>query len=330
MTFPVVRFIAAGGTICLYSPDRLDLTSYDTAGKSLTADELLGRVSELRTFIRPESVPFQQQLSSSVGPLEWLALNEAVHRAVDGAAGVVVAHGTNTLEETAYFLNLALVTQTTVVVVGAMRPPSALGSDAELNLLNAFRVAASHETNGMGVLVLMNGEIHAARDVTKAGTHQLEAFESRLLGPLGFTEPDGKVVVHRRPTHPHTANTPFDVRKQTTLPRVDVVQSYAGQDGTMIDAAVNAGTRGIIISGTGAGKWTPLEEIALARALGAGIHVVACSRTGSGRVPPTAELALKGILAGEDLSPWKARVLLMLGLARTNDTVDLQQFFSVY
>ena len=202
----------------------------------------------------------------------------------DQADGIVITHGTNTLEETAYFLNLTLKTDKPVVVVGSMRPSSAISADGYLNVLNAVRVAADPGSRGRGCLVVMNDTIFNARDVTKNSTYRVEAFQSRDLGPLGFADADGKVVYYHQPTRPHTIDTEFDVRAMT-LPRVDIVLSYVGADGTMIEAAARAGAKGIVSAATGAGRPTPAEDAAFDKAYKEnGMLMCLCSRVASGRV----------------------------------------------
>jgi L-asparaginase len=289
----------------------------------------LARSPEIREIAEVEEVPFARVSSTAIGPAEWLELVRVIDRlgARGDLAGVVISHGTNTLEETAYFLNLSLKTPLQVVLVGSMRPSSALSTDADLNLLNAIRVAASPASVGRGVLVVLNDTIHAAREVTKTNTYRVQTFESRDAGPLGYADTDGQVVFYRAPERAHTLATPFDPRSLSSLPRVDVVLSYSGQDGAMIDASVAAGARGLVSAGTGAGRGTPAEDEAYQRAREQGVAVVQASRVGSGRVVMVNRLRSRGLIAGDNLNPWKARILLMLGLTVSSDTAELQAFF---
>src|SRR5205085_11187690 len=176
-----------------------------------------------------------------------------------------------------------LKTDKPVVIVGSMRPSSALSADGYLNVLNAVRVAADPASAGMGVLVVLNDTIHSARDVTKTATYRVHTFQGRDLGPLGYADADGRVLFYHLPARKHTTQTEFDVRSLEDLPRVDVVVSYVGADGAMIDAVVAAGAQGIVSAGTGAGRPTPLEDEALARAHAHGVVVVQGTRVGSGR-----------------------------------------------
>ena len=215
-----------------------------------------------------------------------------------------------------------------MVVVGAQRPASALGTDAGMNLVNALRVAGSADARGRGVLVVLNDEIHAARDVVKTSTYRLQTFRSVDFGALGHADGDG-VHFYRAPTRPHMPDTPFAGLELATLPRVEIIFSYAGADGALVDAAVAAGARGIVSAGFAPGSPTPEQRSAFERAAKSGIVVVQCSRA-SGRVAPRRRLRESGIVAGEDFSPQKARILLMLALSTTSDITRIQPLFQIY
>ena len=244
--------------------------------------------------------------------------------------GVVIAHGTATLEETAYFLNLAVRDDLTVVVVGAQRPASGLSSDAAMNLVGAARVAAAPEARGLGALVVLNDEIQAAREVTKASTLRLETFRSADLGMLGYADPDGRVAIYRRPARRHSPDTEFDVSGRRDLPRVDVAYSYAGADAAAVDAFVAAGARAIVVASMAPGVTTAAETEGLMRARKEGVQVVLSSRAGSGRVLPRTVLRERGFVVADNLLPQKARVLAMLALTRTDDPVEIQRMFDAY
>jgi L-asparaginase len=216
-----------------------------------------------------------------------------------------------------------------VVLVGAQRPASALGSDAGMNLVNALRVAGSMEARGKGVLVVLNDEIHAARDVVKTSTYRLQTFRSLDFGALGHVDGDG-AHFYRSPSRTHMPDTQFAVSDLGALPRVDIVYSYAGADGALVDAAVAASARGIVSAGFAPGSPTPQQRTAFERAAKSGVVVVQCSRAASGRVAPRRRLRESGIVAGEDLSPQKARILLMLALSTTSDIGVIQQAFQTY
>lgn len=259
--------------------------------------------------------------SPAITSRDWLKLNELVHQTAEEQApleGIVITHGTASLEETAFFLNLTVKVDVPVVFAASQRPFSALSTDAGMNLVNAVRTAASREARGMGVLVMLNDEIQPARDVTKGSTLRLETFQSRDLGMLGYADPDD-IVFYRRPTRRHAPDTEFDVRGLTELPRVDIVYSYIDADGTAIDALVGAGAKGIVMAGFAPGGVTPDQDRALAEAREQGVLVVQSCRAGSGRVLDTERLKEKDIVAADNLNPQKARILAMLALTVSSD-----------
>ncbi|HLQ33956.1 MAG TPA: asparaginase [Chloroflexota bacterium] len=327
MALPHVGLITTGGTIDSLGKDRLDLAWYFEHDERLGPGQLLARVPEIVDLAQVEEVPFKRLSSGGITPADWLELARTVQEKLDGLDGAVVTHGTNTLEETAYFLNLSLNTDKPVVMTGAMRPASGLSSDGDLNLFNAIRAAADPSTGGKGVLVLLNDTIYGARDVTKHNTFRVHTFQSRGTGPLGYADGDGRFVWYGQPVRRHGG---FDVRQLAELPRVDVVLTYAGADGALIDAAVAAGAQGIVSAGSGAGRPTPAEDEALDRARAKGVVVVQASRTGSGRVARSPKLRARGIVTADDLLPWKARILLMLALTRIRDAEAIQQLFEEY
>jgi L-asparaginase len=239
----------------------------------------------------------------------------------------VVTHGTNTLEETAWLLHLTIGTDAPIVLTGAMRPASALSGDGPLNLVEAVRVAASPEARGLGVLVVMDDTIHGARDVTKTNTLRVDAFASPMTGPLGRVDGDGRVVISARPARAATLRGAYAGVDLRALPRVDVIASYQGADGVLIDAALAAGCRGIVSAATGDGYPTPSQVEALERASAAGARIVQSSRTGSGRVPPLPALLARGWIPADDLVPWKARILLRLALAAGEDLDTVRAAF---
>ncbi|MFQ5683179.1 MAG: asparaginase [Candidatus Binatia bacterium] len=329
---PRVALIITGGTIDSVGKDRLDLAWYIEAGKRLDTGELMGQLPELQSIARVEEVPFRRLPSHALVDKDWLDLVRAIHSifAEDRAEGIVITHGTNTLEETAYFLTLTVKTDKPVVLVGSMRPSSAVSADGYLNLLNATRVAANPASRGRGVLMVMNDTIYSGRDVTKTATYRVQAFQGRDLGPLGYSDADGKLVYYHRTVKKHTADSEFDVRNLQSLPRVDVVVSYVGADGAMIDAAVAAGAKGIVSAATGAGRPTPAEDKAFDRAHERGVMICQSSRVGSGRVVRSPSLVRRGFVAADNLQPWKARALLALALTMTTDPNEIQRMFDTY
>jgi L-asparaginase len=246
---------------------------------------------------------------------------------------VVVTHGTDTLEETAYLLHLSVKSDKPVVLTAAMRPSSALSADGPLNLLNAVIVAGNAKARGQGVLVAFNNRIHSARDVVKTSTYAVDAFQSPEIGALGWVQ-DGRVEFQRSVVRPHTGATPFVIDSNSAAwPLVEVVTSYAGVSRVAVDALVSAGVKGIVVAGTGNGSIHSTVQTALAEAAAKGVAIVRSSRVGSGHVMrngAAADDALGFVTAGA-LNPYKARVLLMLALAAGHTTpVALQQVFDTY
>jgi L-asparaginase len=329
---PRIAFIAAGGTIDSVGRDPLDLVSYSDHGERLETGLALARVPQVRLLCEIQPLAFPRVRSRAITPDHWVLLASVIQAALDSgdSEGVVVSHGTSSLEETAYFLHLTVATSSPIVLVGAMRPPTGIGSDADANLLNAFRVAVSGEATGKGVLALVGEAIHSARDVTKTSTTRLNAFASKDFGPLGYADADGAVTFQRAVLARHTVNSEFAPAPDLALPRVDVVVSYPGSDGALIRAAAAAGARGIVSAGLGAGRTTIDEDEALDSVVRDGVVAVQASRVAGGRVVPTTSLATRGIVAAQDLSPFKARVLLMLALAHGASREDAQRIFSEY
>lgn len=327
-SLPRIAVIGTGGTISSLGAGSLDVLDYPDFGQKLTCEALLDRFPETRQVAEPVPVTFRQVGSTAIGPADWIELRALIHKTVEDdptIAGFVIPHGTATLEETAFFLNLTLRTSQPVVLVGAQRPASALGADAGTNLVNALQVAGSPEARGKGVLVVLNNEINAARDVVKTSTYRVQTFRALDYGPLGVVDGDG-VHFYRAPLGMHMPDTPFAGRDITALPRVDVIYSYAGADGDLVEAAVKAGAKGLVSAGFAPGTPSPAQQTAFLDAAKAGIVVVQGSRA-TGRIAPRRRLRETGIVAAEDLSPQKARILLALMLTTTTDIGEIQQAF---
>ena len=314
-------------------PDRMDYILYPELGQHLTIEQSLARIPEVGDIAHLRSEDLVSVGSTAIGPAEWLSLAQRINQLLQeepGLAGVAVTHGTATLEETAYFLHLTVKSAKPVVVTGAMRPPTSLGTDADLNLLDAVRIAACPEAGGKGVLTVLNNEIQCARDVTKANTFRVETFRPNELGFLGYADSDGQVVFYRTPLRKHTTDTPFDVAGRSSLPRVDVVYAYAGADGLLVEAVRNNRSDGLILAGFGGGTFPPAVIQAAAAAVQDGMPVVLASRSTAGRVVTTPAKERQGFMVCDNLLPQKARILLMLGLTVTGDTAKLQQMFYEY
>src|ERR1700740_1787047 len=248
VALPRIAVIGTGGTISSLGASSLDVLDYPDFGQKLTCEALLDRFPETRLVADPMPVTFRQVGSTDIGPADWIEIRALIHRIArrpPAPAGFVIPHGTATLEETAFFLNLTLAIPQPVVLVGAQRPASALGTDAGMNLVNALRVAGSAEARGKGVLVVLNDEIHAARDVVKTSTYRVQTLRSFDFGALGHVDGDG-VHFYRTPLRRHAPDTDFAALETIPWPRVDIVYSYAGADGALVAAAVNAGARGLV------------------------------------------------------------------------------------
>jgi L-asparaginase len=329
---PLVAVIGTGGTISSLGRDSTDVLDYPDFGTKLSVEKVIERYPEIASVADILPVPFRSVGSTAIGPPEWLEIAGIIHRlAVEqpAIAGFVITHGTATLEETAYFLHLILKTNRTVVLVGAQRPASALSSDAGMNLLGAIRTASAAAARGLGVLAVLNDEIQSAREVTKTSTYRLQTFRSPDFGVLGHIDGDG-LQIYRRPARRHAPDTEFEIAGLGQLPRVDIAYSYAGNDGTVVDALVAAGARGIVSAGLAPGIPTPMERKALERARDAGLVIVQSSRAGSGRIASRRYLVEQGIVAADNLNPQKARILLMLALARSRDIGEIRRMFATY
>ena len=327
-----VALIGTGGTIASVGAGPLDLQNYGATGVVMHADELLARFPEIGLVADVMAVRYRNIPSTGIDFADWRALvrrcDELVAQHGD-LAGIVISHGTATLEETAYMLNLTLKVQVPVVLVGAQRPPSALSSDAGLNLVNAVRVAASAEARGMGVLVVLNDEIQEAREVSKTSTTRLQTFRSRDFGVLGHADGDA-VAFYRRPVRRCYPTTEFDIRNLEALPRVDIAYAYAGADGAAVRAFVAAGAKGIVSAGFAPGFSSPGDHEALKEAVMQGVVVVQSTRAGSGRTFRGKRLADAGFLIADNLNPQKARILLALALSVTQDGERIAEMFRSY
>lgn len=333
-TLPLVYVLATGGTISGKGASSTSFTEY-TAG-ALLGEELVRSVPEIAQFARVRAEQVANVRSSDLMLDDWLRLVRRIERIfADDAevAGVVITHGTNTIEETAYFLNLTVRHDRPVVLTGAQRPATALGADGPLNLLSAIRVAIAPQARGQGALVVMNEEINAARDVTKTNTYRLETFRAPELGFLGYVDAD-TVTFYRRSSRRHTSSSEFDLGDVSALPAVDIVYSYVQPNTVMLQALLDSGVDGIVFAGTGAGYLSNVERAALDAVLAKPVDqrpmLVYASRVGNGRVVPRREYDEIGMIAADTLSPQKARVLLMLALTKTRNVEEMRRMFAEY
>ena len=229
-----------------------------------------------------------------------------------GIDGIVITHGTATLEETAYFLHLTIKSNKPVVLTGAMRPPSSMSTDADINLLDAIRIASSGNAQNMGVMGVLNNQIHSAREIIKMNTLRVDTFQSNDLGFLGFVDSDGQVIFYRNSIKTHTYESEFSTQGLDQLPRVDIVVAYSGGDGLLIDAVKKNASQGLILAGFGSGTLPTVMKDSALELVKDGIPVVLASRSIMGRIVLTEKFRDEGFITCDNLSPQKARILLML------------------
>lgn len=329
---PKIAFIGTGGTIASLGDHPLDVQDYGRTGNRMHADEIVARFPELAMVADVIPIRYRNIISPAIDFADWKSLVLACDQAVadhPDLAGIVIGHGTASLEEIAWMLNLTVKVPIPVVIVGSQRPPSALGSDAGMNLVAAIRTAASPAARGMGVLVVLNDEISAAREVTKTSTLRLQTFRTPDFGVLGHADGD-RVAFYRAPVRRRAPDTEFDIRGLDSLPRVDITYAYAGSDGTAVRAFVAAGARGIVSAGFAPSFSTPADTDALAEAVRNGVTVVLSTRAGSGRVYCGSRAQALGFLSADNLNPQKARILLSLALGLTDDPARIAAIFEAY
>jgi L-asparaginase len=321
---PRVVVLATGGTIA---------TRFDPAvGVDLgllTGEQIVAAAPGLAEVASVDVEQISNVGSRNMTPEIWRRLSSRVNELLSSpdVTGIVVTHGTDTLEETAFFLDLTVTSDKPVVLVGAQRAPTYFDTDGPRNLLDAVRVAVSEESVGMGTLVVMNGEINAAREVTKVHTLARETFRALEFGALGVADPGG-VRFYRAPFRRQT----IPLRETDRLGRVDIVTEYAGSDGRLIRLLVeDEAPDGIVIAGLGLGHVTSKTLAAIREARGRGIPVVLSTRVYTGRIVPlyaiNNELLALGCVVADNLTPQKARILLMLALTRTRSSAELQAYF---
>lgn len=324
---PTIYILATGGTIAGSGDGALN-SSY-TSG-TVTVDKLIAAVPKIN-----EIATIKGEQISNIGSQEmnndvWLKLANRVNELLksDKADGVVITHGTDTMEETAYFLDLVVKSDKPIVLVGAMRNGGSLSADGPLNLYNAVNVAMNKQSSKKGVLVVMNDEIHAAREVSKTNTTSVNTFASPNTGKIG-TVYYGNVKYYMAPTRKHTTSSEFDIAQIKSLPRVDIIYSHSNDAPEFVQASQKAGAKGIIVAGMGNGNPYPSVLEALAKASKDGVVVVRNSRVGSGETTQDAEVDDNkyGFLTSDDLNAQKARVLLMLGLAKQADKKQIQEYY---
>jgi L-asparaginase len=310
--------VGAGGTIAMVGRSAYDWVEYGESGQVRSVGEVVRELQPLLEGVELEIISFRAVASTGVAWRDWVELAKLVRdlpAARPHAHGIVITHGTASLEDTAWFLDLVVRCEVPVVLVGAQRPPNTAGSDAGPNLRAALAVAASPQARELGVLVVMDNYIYSARDVRKTANFALDAFEAGEFGPLGRVDADGTVVLRRRLPLPKSGSAALAGALACDSPaRVDLTLSYPGADGTAITAFVRAGARAIISVGMPPGRCTPAERGALREAVAAGVLVVQSSRAPRGAVVAQHYNRADGIVSGGDLAPNKLRILLMAAL----------------
>ena len=324
-----VIILATGGTIAGNAAEGTATTGYKAG--ALGIEVLLKAVPAISDYAHVTGEQIAALDSKDMTDEIWLKLARKANEllALEEVDGLVITHGTDTLEETAYFLNLTVHSKKPVVITGAMRPATAISADGPMNLLNAVRLAACPQAYDRGVLVCLNDQIDSARNVTKAHTTSLDTFKSPL-GPLGYMN-DGQPTFYNTVDRRHAGNTEFDVTNAASLPYVKIIYGHANDDALFVDAALQAGAKGIVYAGTGNGSIHKNAEEALARASKAGIVVVRSTHAGSGTVIPAEQSYIDaGFLNGDSLNPQKCRILLQLALMKTSDRSQIQKMFYEY
>ncbi len=328
---PVIYILATGGTIAGVGSSEVG-SSYKAGAVSV--DQMLSAVPEILDIAQIRGEQVANIGSQDMNTETWLKLSKRVNEvlAMPETAGVVITHGTDTQEETAYFLNLTVRSDKPVVMVGSMRPSTAISADGPRNIYNAVCCAVDPQSKGRGVTVVMDDQILSADDLSKTNTLNGGTFQNPNFGHLGIVY-NGKPIYTRSSLKRHTSSSEFDVRDMDALPRVEIILSYSNATRLFVDAAVAAGAKGLVVAGVGNGNMTTEMQNALAEVhKSKNIAVVRSSRIGSG---PTAQWDevdddKLGFAASWYVNPYRARVLLMLALTKTNDYKEIQRMFSEY
>jgi L-asparaginase len=328
---PKVVILATGGTIAGTGATSTTTVGYTAA--TVGVDSLIKAVPELQKVAHVSGEQVFQIASENMGNEQWLILAKRVNAllAQPDVDGIVITHGTDTLEETAYFLDLVVKSRKPVVLVGSMRPSTAMSADGPINLYNAVITAGSTDAVGKGVLVVMNDQINAARDVTKTNTVTTDTFKTTELGMLGYVV-GGQPHFYRASLRKHTVDTEFDISKLDALPAVEIAYTYANVGPTAVNALVAAGAKGLVHAGVGDGSLPTKVRPALSAAREKGVIIVRSSRVGQGIVARNGEANDDQLdfVVSDTLNPQKARILLMLALTNTSSTKEIQRMFYTY
>ena len=327
---PTIVVLATGGTIA--GAAEKDVQAGYVSGQ-LGVDQLIAAVPQAKELANLRGEQISNIGSQDMNDSVWinLAMRTTAALAQSGVNGVVITHGTDTIEETAFFLNLVVKSKKPVVMTASMRPATALSADGPLNYYNAVAVAANKDAGDRGVMVVINDWIHGAASLTKTSTTAVQTFMSPLSGLIG-TVSYGVVEWFRGPIGKHTTTSEFTIDKNTVLPRVDIIMATENMDGKLIDAAVAAGAKGLVIAGVGNGNMSKAALDALAAQAKKGIVCVRSTRVATGQVGRNVEVDddKNGFVASLGLNPQKSRVLLRLALLKTNDVKTIQRYFDEY
>ncbi|CAN7645972.1 type II asparaginase [Peribacillus frigoritolerans] len=324
-----VKIIATGGTIAGSATSNTDTTGYQPG--ALGVETLIKAVPELKQVANVSGEQIANIGSNNMDNKTLLKLAKRINDLLKSkdVDGIVVTHGTDTLEETAYFLNLVVKSNKPVVIVGSMRPATAISADGPLNLYNAVKIAASKDAKNKGVLISLNDRIGSARYITKTNTTMTDTFQSEEQGYLGAIA-GNKILFYNEPTRKHTIKSVFDVSKLDKLPQVDIIYSYQNDSRYFYDASVKAGAKGIIIAGEGNGLTSDTAFEGAKDAVKKGVIITRSSRVGNGIVTREKIDDENNFVTADSLNPQKARILTMLALTKTDDPKEIQQFFNEY
>ncbi|BDC53840.1 L-asparaginase 2 [Bacillus altitudinis] len=324
-----IKVLATGGTIAGSSDSNTDTTGYKSG--ALGIDKVIASVPQLKDIANVTGEQVANVGSENVDNALLLKLAKRVNQLLndDQVDGIVVTHGTDTLEETAYFLHLVVKSDKPVVVVGSMRPASAISADGPLNLYHAVKIASTKEANGKGVMVTLNDRIASARFITKTNTTTTDSFKSLEQGYIG--EVAGEVVsFYNEPTRKHTADSEFDISKLKELPQVDILYGYQNDQKYVYDAAVKEGAKGIVVAAAGNGTMSTEAINGATDAVKKDVVIVRSSRAGNGIVTHEKMDDEHHFVSSDSLNPQKARILLMLALTKTKDPDKIQSYYEQY
>ena len=327
---PNIYILATGGTI---AGDSQSALSGDYTSGEVSIDQLIAsvpQIGELAT-IKGEQISNigSQEMNNEILIKLANRVNELLVK--NDVDGVVITHGTDTMEESAYFLNLVVKSKKPIVFVGAMRTANSMSSDGALNIFNAVNVAINPKSWNKGALIVLNDEIHAAREATKTNTTALNSFSSPNSGKIGSVN-YGVVNFYMQSTRKHTVDSEFNIKDIKEFPRVDIIYSHTNDEADFVNLAVEKGAKGIVLAGLGNGNPYPSVEKALENAAANGVIVVRSSRTGSGSTSVGGEVDDEklGFLSGDNLNPQKARILLMTALCKTDDKEKIKEYFATH